>query len=165
MAAALLNHALSAKGCPDVEVISRGIRASLGYAPTPATIKVLTAHGIDISSHRSHPLDPGELDLADLVIAMGDEHAKEVLAVAPHTPVMLLRALTSVQFHAGLGSSKRARLHTLLAAPILPQHHIDVTDPVGGPPWEYEQCMVEMQRGIDALVRVLCGSTRSPFED
>lgn len=77
MAAALIARRLSAAGVAN-EVSSAGTRAEHLMPATTDAIAATGEHGLDISGHRSRPLDPRSIANADLVLGMTREHVREV---------------------------------------------------------------------------------------
>lgn len=159
MAAGLLRHALEERGCTGIEVASAGTWAGNGGRAMPEAVAVLRERGVEIGSHRSRPLDPKEVEEADLVVAMTSVHVRELLDEVPEVApkVVLLKALAEIAEGPVGGTSAAERLQALLDAPRPEWHRaLDVDDPIGLPLSAYEKCVMEIQAGVDALVDLLC---------
>ncbi len=83
MAAALLRAGAPVVGL-DVQVASAGVIAS-GHPADPHAVSVMADRGIDLSGHRSHRLETVDLDAADLVLTMAQEHIVEIGARHPES--------------------------------------------------------------------------------
>lgn len=53
-----------------VEVYSRGTMAERGASPSPDAIEAAKKWGIDLSDHRSHPLDLCDINTSDIILTM-----------------------------------------------------------------------------------------------
>jgi protein-tyrosine phosphatase len=84
MAAALLRKELAAHGL-DVNVSSAGTRARPGLPPTDEAIAAMSAHGLDITEHRSRGLDAEQLAAADVILTMAREQLRDLVVRAPET--------------------------------------------------------------------------------
>ena len=60
-----------------IEVESAGTTAG-GYAATPEAMAVMHECGLDLSRHRSRPLNPGLIERADLILVMEAAHRERV---------------------------------------------------------------------------------------
>jgi len=70
MAEAVLRRRWMQMGRNDLHVSSSGIHAKKDQAPPEMVIEVCRDEGLDLSAHLSRPLDPRELQGADLVLTM-----------------------------------------------------------------------------------------------
>jgi protein-tyrosine-phosphatase len=128
----------------------------------PEAIATLRERGVDIGSHRSRPLDPKEVEEADLVVGMTSVHVRELLDAVPEVApkVVLLKALAEITGPVG-GASAAERLEALLGAPRPEwRRALDIDDPIGLPLSAYEKCVAEIQAGVDALADLLCGKDK-----
>jgi protein-tyrosine-phosphatase len=66
----------------DMQVASAGLIPG-GRTADPHSVAVMADRGMDISHHRSHLLTPIDLDVADLVLTMTQEHVVEIGAAHP----------------------------------------------------------------------------------
>lgn len=73
---------------------SAGTSALSGNLPTKETLKIAREYEIDISSHRSTPLNPELIDRADLILVMEKEHYDRVISFKKEnlSKTFLLRA-------------------------------------------------------------------------
>jgi protein-tyrosine phosphatase len=81
MAEALLRHHLGDD--TSLTVASVGTIGWNGYPATPHAVEVLAERGIDLRSHVSRKISRGEVEHADLIVAMTRKHG---WAVAAHEP-------------------------------------------------------------------------------
>jgi protein-tyrosine-phosphatase len=65
------------------EIVSAGIFATDGLAPTPDAILVMNEQGIDISAYSSTAFSSTLANAADLVLVMAEEHKNFVIKAAP----------------------------------------------------------------------------------
>jgi protein-tyrosine phosphatase len=82
LAEALLRTRLAAVGRRP-QIASAGLIADLGQPAEELTETLARGHGIDLSAHRSRPLEPDMLRRADLVLTMEQEQRRQMLAMAP----------------------------------------------------------------------------------
>ncbi len=83
MAQGLLIKALKDMNRIDIEVLSAGVAAFDGLAPTQETLVLLSREGIDMSAHRSQRLTRIMLKSSDLILAMDDMQQARILEIAP----------------------------------------------------------------------------------
>lgn len=81
MAAALFEHGLTAEEREQYEVRSFGLAAFGGEPASDYAIEAIKEHGIDISGHRSTPLNRYALAEAELVVCMTEAHSRVLLQV------------------------------------------------------------------------------------
>ncbi|MGH3186219.1 MAG: hypothetical protein ACRDPY_09285 [Streptosporangiaceae bacterium] len=81
MTAALLSKRLATLGV-SVPVRSAGMLAD-GDPPSPEVIAVMTRHGVEIASHRSHVARAADLGRADLVLAMARDNLRHAVITEP----------------------------------------------------------------------------------
>lgn len=148
----------------DVGVGSAGTRARVGSAAAPESVQLGEARGLDLSEHRSRPVDQDLVGGADLVLTMSERQRD---AVAPLAPRMAGRVFTLREFDrlcravdasadpGGAVSDRlrwwRDRAH--LARPMAPRARDseDVADPIGRP-WEHWVALGEV---LDELIPTL----------
>jgi protein-tyrosine-phosphatase len=159
MAEALMTKALEERGCDGIDVASAGTWALEGSSATADAIEVVWARGIDLSAHRSRPLDRELIADSDLIVAMARDHVREIVEGVPEADakVVLLKQLP------GLDVSDRSRaegvderLRAVLSAGASKSGAGDVGDPIGLGRGAYERCVRELDTGIRALVELLC---------
>jgi protein-tyrosine-phosphatase len=166
MAEGLLRHELEGRGCDDVEIASAGTWAARGEPPTQEAIAVSKRDGIDLSSHRSQPVEAGELDATDLVITMTNMHLQEVSSVLPEarSKTLLLKELVQIERPPlWPDATVEERVGALLGG-VRPKwrRKLDVADPIGRPMRFYERCFAELRDGVEALADVLCPEEVQP---
>jgi protein-tyrosine-phosphatase len=132
MAAALLQHALSAQSEPlrSLRVVSAGVAARPGEPVSENSVIALKKVGLDISPHRSQPLTQRMLDDALAVICMTESHRAMIQVQAEPVPPNLF-----------------------LFRDFLPNGvEKEIADPYGGPLRVYEAARDEMVESIPSLV-------------
>lgn len=81
MAAGLLRTGARVVGL-DVQIASAGTLD--GERPVdPMAVAVMADRGIDVANHRSHRVAPIDIEAADLVLAMAQEHVLDITATQP----------------------------------------------------------------------------------
>lgn len=109
----------------EIDVVSAGVWALEGKPASANAVTTLAARGIDISQHIARSLDIKDLDQADVVLVMEEQHRRSIFYLAPS-------ALRKV----------------FLLTEMSGQHH-DVADPYGGSLTEYARTA----NAIDELIR------------
>lgn len=158
MAEGLLRAAAELKGC-DMEVSSVGTWAHFGYPAMPESVMVLKNKGIDITGHKSRPVDQQELRAADVVVAMTSVHVKELLQLVPEVKpkLILMKELVELALEGELPPTAEARLSRLLGAPRPEwRRALDLDDPIGKPIGAYEKTAAEIEMGVEVLMSALC---------
>ncbi len=135
MGAGLLRHALAPLPEPlgSLRVTSAGVAARPGEPATGHAITVLRRSGIDISGHRSRPLEQDLLDGALAVFCMTEAH----------------RTLIQLRASPPPGSLHLFREFMPAAADR------EIADPYGGPLGVYETSRDEMVEAIPSLLAYL----------
>jgi protein-tyrosine phosphatase len=158
MAAALMAHEMSARGCHEVEVISAGTWAAAGHPATTEVGDVLAPLGIDVSGHRSQPLTPELVEEADVVVAMTSVHRAEIARIAPGVggKTVLLKELGEIAFDGG-GATAKERVGALIDSER-PQARraLDLDDPMGLPVTAYRRAYEEIVTGVAILADTIC---------
>jgi protein-tyrosine-phosphatase len=67
----------------DIEFISAGLAALPGGGASPQAVSVLKERGIDLSSHRSRQITPGDIEEASLVLTMTVFHRDSLRRAVP----------------------------------------------------------------------------------
>ncbi len=83
MGAAFLARHLSSKGVSGVEVLSAGTHAMDGQGPMVEAIRAAQEHQVDVTGHRSRPLDLVLAQKADLILCATEDHRQTVLSWWP----------------------------------------------------------------------------------
>jgi protein arginine phosphatase len=134
MAEVLLRRALEARGWSQVEVRSAGVAADSGAPATDAAVRTAARHGLELTEHRSTPLDPPLMAWADLILTMTSAH------------------LAAVTWAGGGG---RSALITAFAAGEdgdPEQVAAGVADPFGGDDEEYEATFRELEELMEGVL-------------
>jgi protein-tyrosine phosphatase len=82
MAAALFERELT-RGGMQARVTSAGTNAVADIPPTDDAIAVMRDDGLDISAHRSRPVEVDEVDRADLVVTMTRAQLRDLATRSP----------------------------------------------------------------------------------
>lgn len=160
MGEALLRHRLDERGCPDVEVASVGTWAYYGREATDEAIETVRKRGVDLSAHRSRPVEIDELRRADIIVAMTSVHVREISSLAPDVVdrMVLMKELKEIEpRQLPAGADARARLDALLRGKRPKRRRaLDVDDPMGLPIHAYERALREIEEGVEILAETLC---------
>jgi glycine hydroxymethyltransferase len=124
-----------AKGRKDLQVMSAGIGAMDGQAPSPYAVQALRELGIDISKQRSRQLTAELVQEADYIFGMTHSHVDTVFLLYPHAAekTFLLR-----EFDDTLDIFEK-----------------DISDPIGGSYEVYRNCRDQIEQGIATLMRFI----------
>ena len=154
-----------AEGLP-VRVRSLGTMDLPSGHALPEALELAPEYGLDLTSHRSHPLAGEDLSGADLVIGFEQVHASMAVMGAGAHPE---RTFLITDLVAGLdeasppqeaGVVERARAavreadEARNAAPTLPR---EISDPIGGPAAGYRKTADEVYRLTTRLAERLFG--------
>lgn len=162
MAEVLLRRTLEGAGHPEVEVASFGTWGLTGSPATSEAIEVMRQQGIDMTSHQARSLERGDVEEADLVLAMTSVHLREIEDLAPgsSSKVLLMKELAEVEVgELPAGSSLAERVAALRTA-RRPEwrRRLDLDDPMGLPIFAYERAARQISEGIDHLAKILLPS-------
>jgi protein-tyrosine-phosphatase len=166
MAEASLRHELETRACDGIDVASAGTWAAAGEPATDEAILVCEARGIDLSAHRSRPLERKDIDDADVVLGMTSVHIQEVASLVPEarSKTMVVKEIAETEVPAlWPDASVEDRLHALLIGgrPRW-RRKLDVADPIGRPLRIYERCFSELQGAVRILADILCPEGAAP---
>ena len=136
MAAALLKSLAAQRGESDSWLIhSAGTWAEAGRPATRLSQVVMQRRNIDLSDHRSRPIDADLLDAAAVVLVMTRHHWEAIRAEFPDA---------------------QRKIHLL--SQII-DRNFDIEDPYGGSLEEYELCATDLQNiltdGYDRLAELV----------
>ncbi|MDB6022955.1 MAG: glyA [Pedosphaera sp.] len=131
MAEGIFRHAM--KGRRDIQVLSAGIGAMEGQAPSPYAVQAVKELGIDISKQRSRQLTGELVQEADFIFGMTHSHVDTVFLLYPQAAekTFLLR-----EFDDTLDIFEK-----------------DISDPIGGSYEVYLNCRDQIEQGIASLLR------------
>ncbi len=110
---------------------SAGIGALAGRPADPVAVELLSARGVDLSTHRARQLTPELLSEWELVLVMEDAHRREVEAIAP---------------------AARGRVHRLGRF-----GGFDVPDPHRRARADFEKALALIERGLDDYGKAVWG--------
>ena len=133
MAEGLLRHALNNR--EDVTILSAGVGAIDGQAPSSNAVYALKKVGIDIAHQRSLMMTDELVEKADYIFGMTSGHVEAVTRIFPNTvnKTFLVR-----EFNKELSPYDR-----------------EISDPIGCPLEVYEQCRDEIIEGINQIIKHL----------
>lgn len=172
MAEGLLRQHLADHGV-DAFVSSTGLLEE-GRAASPAAVDVLHSRGIDIADHRSRILERGQIERADLVLAMERAHVREAALLSPpaFTKIFTLKELVRRAETIGprLPDEDLAQWVRRAGLGRRPTDHLgtsaddDVADPIGQPTDVYDDTARELDDLLERLVRLAwpAGADRPP---
>lgn len=156
-----MRHSLQERGCNDVHVSSAGTWAYAGNPATPDAVATVAQDGVDLSDHRSRPIEMDELLAADVIVAMTSVHVRELTSLAPEVVdrIVLMKELREID---PVSMPEDAPVDQKVAALLQGERpgrrrSLDVDDPMGLPSGAYERCARELREGIDVLVETICG--------
>ncbi len=123
------------KGRRDIQVLSAGIGAMDGQAPSAHAVRAVKELGIDISRQRSRMLTPELVQQADYIFGMTHSHVDTVFLLYPQAAekTFLLR-----EFDDTLDIFEK-----------------DISDPIGGSYDVYLNCRDQIEQGIQTLLRFI----------
>ncbi len=133
MAEGILKSMIPRKYEDAVLVVSAGTANLPGMPATPLAREVCADHDIYIDGHVSSGLSEWELDLADLILCMTEQHVDHILAMDPE-----------------------AKERTFLLSDFADGVKDDIPDPIGGIKIEYEAVFDKMEDYLEeALPKIL----------
>ena len=80
MAEVLFKRKIESKGY-DFEVLSRGLSAIEGQPATQNAVDAVKEYGLDLTTHRAAMLKKEELESADLLVCMTEEHKRILTSI------------------------------------------------------------------------------------
>lgn len=136
LAEALARRELERRGWGGVQVLSAGTSAMRGVPVSEGSRRVAEEVGLDLSGHRSRPLDADAVARADLLLTMSDHHLLRVLELGGEGRVDLLTAFAGG--HAGgvpdpFGSADEVYRETLQVLDTLVSAALDRLAPLLDP--------------------------------
>ncbi len=129
----MAEYLFRASGGPDARwrVASAGVAAGCGYPASEAGVACLREIGLDMSGHRSQPLTDALVREATLIVAMTEDHRRQIEMLFPDA-----RGKTFL-FHSFSAASGRAR---------------NVADPIGLPVMTYRRLREELTQTMPEIV-------------
>jgi len=133
MAEGLLRHAVKGKG--EIRVLSAGVGAIDGQAPSGHAVQALRELGIDISNQRSRMLTGELVAEADYIFGMTHGHVDAVNLLYPQAAekTFLLREFDET----------------------LDVYEKDISDPIGGSFEIYRECRDQIEQGIASIMKFI----------
>jgi RpiB/LacA/LacB family sugar-phosphate isomerase len=133
MAEGIFRAAVRDRG--NYRVISAGLGAADGQAPSPYAVEAVKELGIDISHQRSRMLTPDLVQQADFIFGMTHSHIDTVMMLFPFAAekTFLLREFDET----------------------LDQFEKDISDPIGGSYEVYLNARDQIEQGIASMLRYL----------
>jgi len=124
-----------AEGCGTYEVLSAGVGALPGQAPSLHAVRALQEKGIDISRQRSRSLSPELVARADYIFGMTHGHVEAIILMYPEAAekTFVLR-----EFDDSLDTFDK-----------------DISDPIGSSLEVYRQCHDEIEQGIRSIMNFI----------
>ncbi|WP_020649214.1 low molecular weight protein-tyrosine-phosphatase [Solimonas variicoloris] len=114
----------------NIEILSAGTGALVGFPADPLAVEVAADHGLDISAHRAQQATLPLLSSMDLVLTLDQGHSDWINARYPQL---------------------RGRVHKLLKW----RENADVADPYRQPKQAFEQAWSDIDAGVDDWLRKL----------
>ncbi len=131
--------------CPaPVRIVSAGTHVVEGQPMSRRTRDALTSLGLAADGHRSHQLTDGDIESADLVLAMAGEHVSYIRRRHPEAAgrtVTIKRLVRDLPMGPAPLTERLAALD-LADQPVEPWE--DVEDPAGGEDEVYLSCAKEL---------------------
>jgi protein-tyrosine phosphatase len=156
---ALLADRLHAAGL-HADVASAGLAAPKNRQPDQNLLKVAQEHGVDVSEHRSRPVNADMLTQADLILVMTHRHRDEVAKLdtsAAERTALLRPAAWKARMAAPDDITFADWARTLVADVPLSERSRhrgdDIADPVGRPLRHYRTMAADVDSYIDSLVQ------------
>jgi glycine hydroxymethyltransferase len=130
MAEGLFRHAVKGRG--DYRVLSAGVGAIDGQAPSPNAVRAMREIGIDIGHQRSRMLTGDLVGQADYIFGMTHSHVDSVILLYPQAAekTFLLREFDET----------------------LDIYEKDISDPIGGSFDIYCNCRDQIEQGIASML-------------
>jgi protein-tyrosine phosphatase len=171
----LLAHELS--GLEGVEVSSAGTGALVGDGIPEPGMRLLTAAGIDGTTHHARQLTPALIRESDLILAMAREHRRTIVETVPAATrrTFTVRELARVVEHVGefvpegeyADASERMRAAVLYAAGrrgLVPQPadaiDLDVIDPYRRSDETYQLSYSQLEPAVRTVSEYLARAAR-----
>lgn len=147
-ARSVMAGAVLAAHLPDVKVSTSGTHVIEGMPMSWRTRRAIEALGLAVPPHRSRQLIAGELDAADLVIAMARDHVTWMRRTHPSAAPRTATLRRLARELADDGRSLGARLADLELEQVELEPWEDIFDPAGGD----EEVFAATAREIAVLV-------------
>jgi protein-tyrosine-phosphatase len=153
MAEAILKDMLKSAGL-DMEVLSAGTSVFFESGASDGAVQAMNEKGIDISNHRSKPVDKKTLERADLILTMTRAHKRAVLDMAPE----LSEKVFTLKEYIRKGSEEASE-------EAEDGSDFDISDPFGQPVEYYRACAEEIEKALEKLVIMLKAEGQLPEKE
>jgi protein-tyrosine-phosphatase len=137
LAEVLLTHELRQRGLEDISVASAGLYAFPGNSPDPKMVEYLEGVGIPLQDHSARRITREDVDWADLILVMEQDHATAI---------------------AGMWPEAREKVELLSRSISDGQGVDDIADPFGRSSYHYRLAQAQISIAIKALVERLLRS-------
>lgn len=163
---------LAARRGIDVVVGSAGTRALPDIEATAGAIDTVRRRGLDLTAHRSRPVDAVLVASSDLIVTMERQHVLDLVNEhgAPLHRVFTLPELASAALGAGvplIGETPTVWLDRIggerSPMSILAAREID--DPIGRSNRHYRRAATEIEAALDAVVAAIGATSGAPDGD
>ena len=144
MAEGILKNLLKLKGVEHIEVSSAGTAGLDHFPASENAVEAAKVWDIDISGHRSRPINRWIIESADLILAMSPNHVDYILNIAP-------------------SAKNKTYLIKGFPKPFSPAQE-GVRDPIGGPLELYNQTYLELDEVLRRIERDIIDLSNSSGE-
>jgi protein-tyrosine phosphatase len=118
-------------GRADLRIRSAGLNATTNGPAHPTAMQCAQRFGVDLSLHRTHRLEPSDIEDADVLLAMEIDHVVEINRRFPQ------------------------HRHKVFLFGCLDDDAQDVADPVYAPNDVFEACFERIDHGVRRIVTML----------
>jgi protein-tyrosine phosphatase len=118
-------------GRADLRIRSAGLNATTNGPAHPTAVQCALRFGVDLSLHRTHRLEPTDIEGADVLLAMEIDHVVEINRRFPQ------------------------HRHKVFLFGCLDDEAQDVADPVYAPNDVFEACFERIDHGVRRIVTLL----------
>ena len=133
LAEGILKNLLKSKGIEHIEVSSAGTAGLDNFPASENAVLAAKVWDVDISGHRSRPMNSRVIESADLILAMSPEHVNYILKLSPK-------------------AKNRTYLIKGFPTPFSPSQE-GIRDPIGGPLDLYNQTYLELDEILRRIER------------
>lgn len=144
MAEGILIYLLKTKGINHIQVSSAGTAGLDNYPASENAVEAAKVWDVDISGHRSRPVDRDLIESADLILAMSPGHVDYILNLSP-------------------AAKDRTFLIKGFPQPYSPSQE-NVRDPIGGPLDLYNQTYMELDEVLRRIEQDIINMSKSSGE-
>jgi protein-tyrosine phosphatase len=127
-----------------VRIVTAGTHVVEGQPIGRRTKEALASVGFAAEGHRSHQLTDGDLERADLIVAMASEHVSYIRRIHPEAAGRTASIKRLCRDLPAAGGSLSERVHSLGLAELALEPWEDVEDPAGGEDEAYLACAKEL---------------------